>query len=53
MAARVVRKRMSPCTSCGRRFRHRELEEAPEDSLTWFPGDRLCQICIVAHGGIS
>ncbi len=41
MAARVVRKRTSPCSSCGWRFRHRELEEAPEDSLTWFPRRRL------------
>ncbi|MDP9481362.1 MAG: hypothetical protein M3R38_37810 [Actinomycetota bacterium] len=53
MAARVAREHAAPCSSCGCRFRHRELEEAPEDSLTWFPGDRLCQSCIVAHGGIS
>ncbi len=49
----VVLKHTDPCSGCGRRFRHRELTEVPEDSLTWFPGDRLCQSCIVAHGGIS
>ena len=52
MAARVVRKKTAPCSSCGRRFPHRELAEVPEDSLTWFPGDRLCKACVVA-GGIS
>ena len=53
MAARVVRRATSPCSSCGRRFPRRELAEVPEDSLTWFPGDQLCEACVAAHGGIS
>lgn len=53
MAARVVRKKTSPCSGCGRRFRHRELTEVPEDSLTFFEGDRLCEGCVAAHGGIT
>lgn len=55
MVVRVVRKKTAPCSSCGRRYRHRDLEEVTEDheSLTWFPGDRLCLGCIDACGGIS
>ncbi len=55
IAVRVVRKRTSPCSSCGRRFRHRELVEVTEDhgSLTWFEGDQLCEECMSRHGGIS
>lgn len=55
MAARVVRKVTSPCSSCGRRFRGCELVEVTEEhgSLTWFEGDRLCGGCVVVHGGIS
>lgn len=52
-ATRVVRKATTPCAGCGRRFRHRELIEVTEDheSLTWFPGDRLCvRECAGAHG---
>ena len=54
-AVEMVRKRTSPCSGCGRRFRHRELTEVTEDhgSLTWFEGDRLCGGCVRAHGGIS
>ena len=53
LAVRVVRKRTAPCAGCGRRFRHRELTEVPEDSLTFFPGDLLCPGCVHAHGGVS
>lgn len=53
MAVRVVRKKTSPCSGCGRRFRHRELTEVPEDSLTFFEGDRLCEGCIDDHDGIA
>lgn len=55
MAARVVRSRTSPCSGCGRRFRHGELSEVTEEhgSLTWFEGDRLCKGCIKIYGGIS
>ena len=52
-ATRVVRKKTAPCAGCGRRFRHRELTEVPEDSSAFFPGDLLCGGCISAHGGIS
>lgn len=52
-AVEVVRKRTAPCSGCGRRFRHRELTEVPEDSLTFFPGDVLCGGCVEDHGGIS
>lgn len=51
MAVRVVRKKTAPCAGCGRRFRHRELVEVPEDHLTHFPGDKLCRAeCAGAHG---
>ncbi len=55
LCVRVVRRKTSPCSSCGRRFPHRELTEVTEDheSLSWFPGDRLCGGCFDAHGGIS
>lgn len=53
MAVRVVRRTTAPCAGCGRRFRYRDLVEVTEDheSLTWFPGDRLCLAeCAGAHG---
>ena len=53
LAVRVVRKKTAPCAGCGRRFRHRDLTEVPEDSLGFFPGDLLCEGCVSAHGGIS
>ncbi len=47
--------KLPACTACGQRFRHGELIEITHEdgSLTWFPGDRLCKACVVAHGGIS
>lgn len=55
LATQVVKARTSPCSSCGRRFRDRELVEVTQDhgSLTWFEGDRLCEGCVADHGGIS
>jgi hypothetical protein len=43
------------CHSCGEKFPSRELTEVQEahESLIWFPGDRLCDGCIAAHGGIA
>lgn len=55
IAVRVVRKKTASCSSCGRRYRHRELKEITEDheSLTWFVGDQLCKGCDSSLGGIS
>ncbi len=50
MAVRVVRKKTAPCIGCGGRFRHRDLFEVGEDSLTFFEGDVLCGGCADAHG---
>lgn len=49
------RVRAVPCASCGERFTWRDLVEVEEDheSLSWFPGDRLCEGCVSACGGIS
>jgi hypothetical protein len=53
-AARPAR-RLPACTACGGRFPHGELTEVTHDdaSLTWFPGDLLCEGCVRACGGIS
>ena len=49
------RERAVPCASCGERFPWRDLVEVTEDdaSLSWFPGDVLCEACVAAHGGIA
>ncbi len=54
-AATIARAKTAPCSGCGSRFAYRDLEEVTEDhdSLTWFPGDRLCGGCLSAFGGIS
>jgi hypothetical protein len=53
-AATIARAKTAPCASCGRRFRHRELFEVQEDheSLTWFPGDKLCRQGCAGPGGV-
>ena len=40
------------CSGCKNRFRHRDLYEVHEDhgSLTWFPGDLLCEGCACDTG---
>lgn len=46
-------RRLVECVGCGERYPHRELIEVTEDheSLTFFPGDRLCvRECASAHG---
>ncbi len=44
-----------PCTSCRKVLPASSLVEVTheDESLTWFPGDRLCKACVVATGGIS
>ncbi len=55
VAASRVARRSAVCDGCGERRWDRELEEVTEDhdSLTWFPGDRLCGGCLNTCGGIS
>lgn len=54
VCATIARKKSAVCDGCGRRFRHRELVEVTEDheSLTWFPGDRLCRRECAHHHGV-
>lgn len=49
-AVRVVRKVSALCAGCSKRFRHRDLFDVGEDSLTFFEGDLLCEPCACAHG---
>jgi hypothetical protein len=53
-AATIAKAKTAPCSSCGRRFRHRDLVELTEDheSLTWFVGDRLCRRDCAGPGGV-
>jgi hypothetical protein len=46
-AAAYKKARTASCSGCRKRFRHRDLHEVREDhgSLTWFPGDLLCEEC--------
>ncbi len=55
VAARYKKAKTATCSGCSERFRHRELTEVQEDheSLTWFPGDLLCDGCLTRHGGIT
>ena len=52
VAATIARAKTAPCAGCGRRFKHGDLYEVREDhdSLTWFPGDFLCEGCAVETG---
>ena len=38
------------CAGCGGRFRGQDLFEVPDDHLTFFEGDELCQECACGHG---
>ncbi len=51
----IARAKTATCSGCGDRIRHRDLTEVTEDaeSLTWFPGDQLCDPCLHDHGGIA
>jgi hypothetical protein len=44
--------KLRTCAGCGGWFTGREIHEVSEDyeSLTWFPGDPLCEPCALAHG---
>ncbi len=55
VAARYKKAKTATCSGCSERFRHRELTEVTEDheSLTWFPGDLLCDGCLRRCGGIT
>ena|SRR5215211_3441707 len=46
-AATICRAKTSTCDSCRKRFPNREMVEVTEDheSLTWFPGNLLCEEC--------
>jgi hypothetical protein len=54
-ASQPARKRLLTCHGCGEKFPSSEITEVTEDheSLTWFPGDWLCDSCVAAHGGIA
>ena len=42
--------RLSLCEACGERFRGRVLHPVPEDHLTFFEGQLLCDDCARKHG---
>jgi hypothetical protein len=44
--------RLRPCAACGGRFRRRGLFEVPEDHLTFFEGQQLCQERFLRHGSV-
>jgi hypothetical protein len=50
IAATLCKAKTFACCGCGDRFLNGGLYEAPEDHLTWFPGDALCQECAGNHG---
>jgi len=49
IAATLCKAKTFACCGCGDRFLNGELYEAPEDHLTWFPGDALCKECAGNH----
>jgi hypothetical protein len=51
VAATLRKSKTFLCCGCGDRFPNGELYEAPEDHLTWFPGDPLCRDCAL-HPGV-
>ena len=50
VAARYKKAKTATCIGCGGRFRHRDLYDVGEDSLTFFEGDVLCGGCARDHG---
>ncbi len=50
VAARYKKAKTATCIGCGGRFRHRNLYDVGEDSLTFFEGDVVCRECGFAHG---
>jgi hypothetical protein len=49
-AAAYKKAKTAICIGCGGRFRHRDLYDVGEDSLTFFEGDLVCHECACAHG---
>ena len=49
-AAWTVKAKTAPCEGCGRRLARWDLIEAPDDHLTFFEGDLLCEECAIGHG---
>jgi hypothetical protein len=49
-AAAYKKAKTATCIGCGDCFRHRDLYDVGEDSLTFFEGDVLCGGCASAHG---
>ncbi len=50
VAACYKKAKTATCIGCGGRFRHRDLFDVGEDSLTFFEGDVLCGGCARDHG---
>ncbi len=50
VAAQRVARRSAICDACGERQWSSGMTEVQEDDglLAWFPGDRLCRVCIKA-----
>ena len=49
-AAAWVKAKTAKCSGCCKRFRHRDLYSVPEDHLTFFEGELLCEECAGDHG---
>ena len=49
-AAAIARARSGECAECARKVPYRELHPVPEDHLTFFEGDELCEGCAMDHG---
>ncbi len=50
VAVRYKKANTATCIGCGGRFRHRDLFDVGEESLTFFEGDVLCGGCARDHG---
>ncbi len=49
-AAAIARAKSGECAECARKIPYRELHPVPEDHLTFFEGDQLCEGCAMDHG---
>ena len=49
-AAAIARAKSGECAGCARKAPYRELHPVPEDHLTFFDGDQLCEGCAMDHG---
>jgi len=50
VAARYKKAKTATCIGCGGRYRHSDLYDVGEGSLTFFEGDVLCGDCARDHG---